>query len=163
MLLAKDFPQNIELSTYKFVRAFLEAKYYINYSGRADATLEQRIKDRVTDYWKWLSLAWLTTGPGWGSISQLQINCNTLIISDPFSFALARIRDDVEDELNVNSFPLWDYTGCDPANPIDPEITDNLVIPRFRGHRMAPNEAGETVAVTAITYDIHVWRESVLP
>jgi hypothetical protein len=158
-VLPKDRELNIKRSFSKFVRERLSANYYVNYSAPGDETLQQRIIQRVPDYWKWIDLYWLRIGPGIFSVSLLQINCNTIIEKDRYGVELSRMVDEVQDELNVDTIPLLDFSN----NENDPVTTGNVLIPRYRGSRPLPEAAGETVNVQAIEYNVYVWRESVLP
>jgi hypothetical protein len=158
-MLPKDYTLNIKRSFRKFLFEKLSSNYYINYSAPGDETLEKRIIDRVTDYWRWIDLNWLRVGPGIFSISLLQINCNTIIANDNYRTELDKMADEVMEELNVDSVPLLDF-----SNDVDhPVGTDNVLIPRFRGSRPLPEAAGDTVNVEAIDYNVYLYRESVLP
>lgn len=158
-MLPKDRELNIKRSLSKFVYERLSLDYYVNYTAPSDEDLETRIKNRVDGYWKWIEIHWLNVGPGIFCVAKMQINCNTIIANDKFEVALDEMADEVQDELNVDTIPLLDFSE-DPENPV---AVDNVLIPRFRGSRPLPSAAGDTVNVKALTYDIHIWRESVLP
>lgn len=158
-MLPKDHALNIQRSFYRFLYERVSANYYVNYSAAADEELEKRIKNRVENYWKWITLHWLRTGPGIFSISLVQINCNSIIANDPYGLELAKMRDEVQEELNMDSIALLDFNG----NPEDPVATDNVLIPRFRGSRPLPKTVGDTVNTEAMDWNIYVWRESILP
>ena len=102
---------------------------------------------------------WLRVGQGIFSISTVQINGNTIKKNDVYGLELAKMMNEVQEELNQDTIPLLDFEG-DPLNPIP---TDNVLIPRFRGERVLPDSAEQTVNVVAIDYNVYVWRESVLP
>lgn len=72
---------------------------------------------------------------------------------------LSKMCDEIQDELNVDTIPVLDFSN----DPEDPVPVDNVLVPRFRGSKVLPNAAGDTVSVQALTYNIYVWRESVLP
>ncbi len=122
--------------------------------------LEKRIAEQIGDYWRWIDVHWLRVGPGIFSVSLLQINCNTIIANDPYAVELAKMADEVIEEINdANTIELLDFSS-DELNPIS---TGNVLIPRFRGSRPLPEAAGETVNVQAIEYNVYVWRESINP
>jgi hypothetical protein len=156
---SKDRELNIKRSFSKFLYERLSPTYYINYSDSGDETLEARIRDRLNGYWKWIEINWLRIGPSIFSVCTLQINCNTIRENDPYGSELVKMVDDVQDQLNVDTIELLDFSS-DPNNPAP---TGNVLIPRFRGSRSMPNAAGDTVSVEAIDYNVYVWRESVLP
>lgn len=158
-LLSKDLPRNIELSFQKFFYERLSTSYYINYSAGRDETLQKRIADKVADYWKWIELHWLELGEAIFSISRLQINICTLIGNDPLKTDLRKARDDVINQLNENEVALLDFS-TDPENPT---VTDNVLIPRFRGARPLSDTAQDTTQVFAVDYNIYAYKESVLP
>lgn len=158
-MLDKDRELNIKRSFSRFLRERLSSNYYINYSAPGDETLQARIAQKVPDYWKWVDVYWLRVGQGIFSISTLQINCNTIIEKDKYGVELSKMIDEVQDELNVDTIDLLDFSDGE-LNPIP---TGNVLIPRFRGSRMLPEAAGDTVNVEAMDYNIYVWRESVLP
>jgi len=158
-MLPKDQELNIKRSFNKFLSERLGANYYINYMAHGDEKLEERIKDRVDGYWKWIEVNWIRVGPGIFSMSTLQINCNTIIANDRFGLELVKMVDEVMDELNVDTVELLDFSG-DPDQPVP---TGNVLIPRFRGSRPLASAAGDTVNVEATDYNVYVWRESVLP
>lgn len=158
-MLDKDRELNIKRSFYKFLRERLSANYYINYSAPGDETLEERIKNEVPGYWKWIDIPLFRVGQGIFCVSLLQINCNTIIAKDKYGVELVKMVDEVQDELNVDTIELLDFSD-DELNPIP---TGNVLIPRFRGSRSLPEAAAETVNVEAIDYNVYVWRESVLP
>ena len=162
-MLPKDRELNIKRSLYKFLRERLSADYYINYSASGDEKVEKRVIEKTPEippeYWKWVDIHWLRVGQGIFSISVLQINCNTIIAKDRFGTALVEMVDEVQDELNVDTIELLDFSN-DVFNPVP---TGNVLIPRFRGSRSLPEAAGDTVNVEAIDYNVYVWRESVLP
>lgn len=158
-MLPKDRELNIKRSFSKFVRERLSANYYVNYSAPGDETLQQRIIQRVPDYWKWMDLYWLRIGPGIFSVSLLQINCNTIIEKDRYGVELSKMVDEVQEELNVDTIELLDFSNDENH----PAPTGNVLIPRYRGSRPLPEAAGETVNVQTIEYNVYVWRESVLP
>ena len=158
-MLPKDRELNIKRSFYRFLYEHLSLDYFINYSEASGQTLEERQKNRVDGWWKWIDLHWIKIGDGIFSISLLQVNCNTVIEEDRYGASLDEMGDDLQDELNIDSFPLLDFSN-DPENPIP---TDNVLIPRFRGSRSMPNAAGDTVNVKAMDWNIYVYRESILP
>ena len=158
-MLAKDRELNIKRSFNKFVWERLSANYYVNYSAPGDETLQQRIAQKVIDYWKWIDIYWLRVGPGIFSVSLLQINCNTIIEKDRYGVELSKMVDEVQEELNVDTIELLDFSG----NENNPVPTGNVLIPRYRGSRPLPEAAGETVNVQAVEYNVYVFRESVLP
>jgi hypothetical protein len=158
-MLPKDQELNLKRSLNKFLYERLGANYYINYMAKGDETLEQRIIEKVTNYWRWIDLHWVRIGPGIFSVSTLQINCNTIIANDKYGLELLKMVDEVCEELNVDTIELLDFSG----NPDQPVPTGNVLIPRFRGSRPLPTAAGDTVNVEAIDYNVYVWRESVLP
>lgn len=158
-MLPKDYGLNIKRSFFKFLFERLSATYYINYSSPADEELEKRIIEKVENYWKWIEVHWLRLGPGIFSTSVLQLNCNTIIEKDIYGIELAKMSDEVQEELNVDTIELLDFSS-DPENPIP---TDNVLIPRFRGSRPLPIAAGDTVNVEAMDYNLYVYRQSVLP
>lgn len=156
----KDYALNIKRSLYKFIAETIGASYYVNYSSPADEEIERRIANRVTNYWKWITLHWLSIGPGIYSISKLQVNCNSIIANDPYAKAVTEMCDDVLREMNVDTITLYDFSEY----PEDPEDTENVLIPRFRGGpRPLPKSAENTVNSEAMDFDIHMFRESVLP
>ena len=159
-MLPKDREQNIKRSFYKFLRERLSTDYYMNYSAPGDEALEKRIIEQSpSDYWKWIEINWLRVGQGIFSISLLQINCNTIIAKDRFGTVVVEMVDEVQDELNVDTIDLLDFSN-DPEHPVP---TGNVLIPRFRGSRTLPTAAGDTVNVEAIDFNVYVYRESVLP
>jgi hypothetical protein len=159
-MLPKDRELNIQSSCYRFLRERLSADYYINYSAPGDEKVEKRVAEQVpSEYWKWIDINWLRVGEGIFSISMVQINCNTIIAKDRYGAALGEMVDEVEDELNVDTIDLLDFSN-DVFNPVP---TGNVLIPRYRGSRSLPEAAGDTVNVEAIDYNVYVWRESVLP
>jgi hypothetical protein len=159
-MLPKDRELNIKRSFNKFLRERLSADYYINYSAPGDETLEKRIMTQSpADYWKWIDVHWLRVGPGIFSISTLQINCNTIIAKDRYGAELDKIADEVQEELNVDTIDLLDFSD----DEFNPGPTGNVLIPRFRGSRPLPEAAGDTVNVKALEFNLYVWRESVLP
>lgn len=149
---------NIQRSLYRHIAQRLGPSYYVNYNRRKDPELMKRFAEEVTDYWKWLSVFWPTVGQGIQSVSLVQINCNTVIESDPYQVELMKMHDEVHEELNENSITILDFS--DAENPVS---TDNVLIPRYRGSRELPEEAEGTVQVMALDYNLYVWRESVLP
>lgn len=159
-MLPKDYSLNIKRSFNRFLRERLSVAYYINYSAPGDEALEKRIMTQSpSDYWKWIDLYWLRIGPGIFSVSLLQINCNTIIEKDRYGVELSKMVDEVQEELNVDSIDLLDFSN----DELNPTPTGNVLIPRFRGSRPLPEAAGETVNVQAIEFNVYVWRESVLP
>lgn len=158
-MLTKDYSLNIKLSFNRFLNEKLGANYYINYLASGDEELERRIIERVDGYWKWIDINWLRIGQGIFSVSMVQINCNTIIANDRYGIELAKMVDEVQEELNVDTIPLLDFS----SDPESPEPTGNVLIPRYRGSRPLPVAAGDTVNVEAIDYNIYAWRESVLP
>lgn len=158
-LLKKDYALNIQQSFNKYLYDVLDGKYYINYSGARDEKLQKRIKDRVKDYWRWLDINWLKVGPGIFSISLVQISCCSIIKEDPYKTELMKMHDEVQGKLNIDSIVLFDFL----TDPEEPEQTDNVLIPRYRGSRPLPDAAGDTVNVFAIDFNIYVYRESILP
>jgi hypothetical protein len=174
-MLPKDYEYNIKFSFYKFLYERVSADHFINYSEPSGQTLEERQKNRVDGWWKWIDLRWIKMGDGIFSTSLLQVNCNTVIESDRYGAILEKMSADLREELNVDTIPLLDYSDFMEAlaaglvssladvDSYPPVPTDNVLIPRFRGSRSMPNAAGDTVNVQAIDYNIYVWRESVLP
>lgn len=159
-MLSKDREENIKKSFYKFLYENLGSSYYLIYSASQDQELEKRIMNKFPDdYWKWVNLHWLNVGTGIFCVAKIQVNCNTIISKDRLKDSLGKMVCEVQEELNVDSIPLLDFSE-DVENPV---ATDNVLIPRFRGSRELPDEANNTVNVEALDYDIHVWRESVLP
>jgi len=159
MMLSKDYSLNLKRSLYKFLRERLSASYYINYMASGDEELEERIKSQVADYWRWIDVHWLRVGQGIFSISTVQLNGNTIKRNDRYGLDLAKMMNDVQDELNQDTIPLLDFE-VDPLNPI---ATDNVLIPRFRGERVLPDAGESTVNVLALDFNIYVYRESVIP
>jgi len=155
----KDYELNIKRSFNKFLMERLGANYYINFMASGDEELERRIMERVEGYWKWIEIQWVRTGSGIFSVSLVQINCNTIIANDRYGVELVKMVDEVQEELNVDTIELLDFSN----DPNSPEPTGNVLIPRYRGSRMLPSQAGDTVNTEAIDYNIYVWRESVLP
>lgn len=158
-MLPKDRELNIKMSFSRFIYEKLSANYYVNYTAPKDKKLGENIKARVEGYWKWIETHWLNVGPGIFCVAKVQVNCNTIIINDVYGVSLDEMADEVQEELNVDTIPLLDFSD----DPEDPVAVDNVLIPRFRGSRRLPNAAGDTVNVKALTYDIYIWRESVLP
>ena len=158
-MLTKDHSLNLKRSLYRFLRERLSASYYINYMASGDEELEQRIQEQVEGYWRWIDVNWLRVGPGIFSVSTIQINGNTIKKNDVYGLELAKMMNEVQEELNQDTIPLLDFEG-DPLNPIP---TDNVLIPRFRGERVLADSAEQTVNVVAMDYNVYVWRESVLP
>ena len=158
-MLSKDYSLNLKRSLYKFLRERLSASYYINYMASGDEELEKRIQEQVEGYWRWIDVNWLRVGPGIFSVSTIQINGNTIKKNDVYGLDLAKMMNEVQEELNQNTIVLLDFDP-DPLNPVD---TGNVLIPRFRGERVLPDSAEQTVNVVAIDYNVYVWRESVLP
>lgn len=158
-MLSKDRELNIKRSFYKFLYEKVSGDYFVNYNEPSGQTLEERIKNRVDGYWKWIDLHWVRIGQGIFSMSLLQINCNTLIENDRFGVVLDEMADDLQEELNVDTIPLLDFS----ENPESPIAVSNVLIPRFRGSRMLPIAAGDSVNTKALDWNIYLYRESVLP
>ncbi len=159
-MLPKDYSLNLKRSFFKYLRERLSIDYYLNYSSPSDEELQKRIQEKSDpNWWRWIEVNWLRVGPGIYSISTLQLNCNTAISEDRFGRKLTEMADELQEELNVDTIPLLDFS-TDPDNPV---ATDNVLIPRFRGARSLPNAAGDTVGVMALDYNLYVFRESVLP
>lgn len=160
-MLSKDREENIKKSFYKFMYENLGSSYYLIYSASQDKELEKRIKNKspADDYWKWVNLYWMNVGSGIFCIAKIQINCNTIISKDRLKDTLVKMVCDVQEEINVDTIPLLDFS----ADVENPTATGNVLIPRFRGSRELADEANDTVSVEVLDYDIHVWRESVLP
>jgi len=158
-MLSKDRSLNLKLSLNKFLRERLSVTYYINYLASADEEIEGRISEKVEGYWRWIDIHWLRIGQGIFSISLIQINGNTIKENDRYGVELAKMMNEIQEELNQDTIPLLDFEG-DPLNPVP---TDNVLIPRFRGERSVPDGGQGTVNVSAMDYNIYVWRESVLP
>ena len=174
-MLSKDYEYNIKLSFYKFLYERVSGDYFINYADVSGQSLEERIAKRVSGYWKWIDLHFIKIGQGIFSISLLQINCNTIIENDRFGSFLERMSAVVQEELNVDTIPLLDFSDFIEAlgaglissmadiDSYPPVATDNILIPRFRGSRSLPNAAGDTVNMKAMDWNLYIWRESVLP
>lgn len=109
-LLSKDLMRNVELSFQKFFYETLSPDYYINYSSRRDEGLEKRIALQTSGYWKWLELHWIELASHIFSVNRMQVNACTLIANDPLATDLRKMRDDVINQLNVDTIPLLDFS-----------------------------------------------------
>jgi len=166
-MLPQDLATNIKRSFNRFVFQMLSAKYYCNFMDPTNRELERRIAQRVSGWWNWIDVHWIVIGQGIFSVSQIQMNCSTIrqpdqatgYAGDELGLALAEMVDEVQEELNIPEIAMYDFSN-DPNNP---EPVDNVIAPRFRGSRTLPNPAGATVNTEAMSYDLYVWRQSVLP
>lgn len=159
-ILSADRILNIKRSLNLFLYEHLGASYFITYAASTGSdTLQRRLAAGGENHWKWMDVFWLNVGGGDFSVSRLQINCNTVITEDPLRISLMEMVDDVHDQLNVNSIPMFDFSS-DPENPAP---TDNVLVPRFQSSKPMKNEGQDTVNVEMLDYKIFVYRESVLP
>ena len=167
-MLPQEVGLNIELSFMRFIYQRLSTKYYVNYTDRSNRELERRLKEKTDPgWWQWIDIHWVTLGQGIFSVSPVQINCNTVrepdhdtqYAGDELGIEVRKMRDEVQDQLNIAEIQILDFSS-DPVNPI---AVDNVIAARFRGSRALPDAAGDTVNVEALSYDLHVYRESVLP
>ncbi len=162
-MLPKDRSLNLKRSFYTFLFERLSANWYVNYSEEGNEEIEKRVKEATVlspPWWAWIDVNWLNVGQGIFSTSLIQINGNTVKEMDQYGHKLGDMLDDVQEQLNVNTIPLLDFSDDEE----DPVATDNVLIPRFRGGpRPLPSAAGGTVNVQAVDYNVYVYRESVLP
>ena len=141
IMLSKDRSLNLKLSLNKFLRERLSATYYINYLASADEEIERRITEKVEGYWRWIDIHWLRIGQGIFSISLIQINGNTIKENDRYGVELAKMMNEIQEELNQDTIPLLDFDP-DPLNPVghreraDSSFQRGAVAARWRtGHR----------------------------
>jgi len=156
----EDSVLNIQRSFYKFVheKIGLGANVYVNFLSPIGEKIQERIREKVSGYWKWIDLYWLKIGAGIQSINLVQINCCSLIANDRYQVEIIRLHDRIQKELNVNTIKLLNFSA-DLNNPVD---TGNVLIPRYAGARWLPEAAGDTVNVLGIDYNIYIWRERVI-
>ena len=109
----EDSVLNIQRSFFKFVheKVGLGANVYVNFSSSMDEKIQERIRKKVSGYWKWIDLHWLKVGAGIQSISLVQINCCSLIANDRYQAEIIRLHDRIQKELNVNTIKLLNFSA----------------------------------------------------
>lgn len=111
----------------------------------------------LQDVPRWIEPHWLRVGPGITSVSVLQLSLFSLVEADPYLVELRRMHDEVMEEMNVETIPMYDFDAAGGPQPLDVPI-----IPRYRGTTRIPGKS-ESVEGLAMTYDVRIWKEDILP
>lgn len=105
----------------------------------------------------WIEPHWLRIGPGITSVSVLQLSLFSVTEFDPYLVELRKMHDEVMDEMNVETIPMFDFDAEG-----GPQALGVPIIPRYRGTTAIPGKS-ESVQGLAMTYDVRVWKEDILP
>jgi hypothetical protein len=144
------FPSSCVLNMIRSVHRHLETRlgavYRLCFMERED----------LTGLTKWIEPHWLRIGPGIASVSVLQLSLFSVVSEDPYLTDLRKMHDEVMEEMNVDSIPMYDFEALDGPVPLWVPV-----IPRYRGTERVPGKA-DSVEGLAMTYEVRVWREDVL-